>query len=285
MNGKKIKLNDYKFTYGQETISLNVYSAFKDTKTSNKYVIYSYENNNNKLFYGTYFERNKEAVIMTSKDSPKEIVEDFITSLLENKENKRFETISLENIESVEVIDEYSADFEVDLNKLYDLTMPKPVIQTKEEPKKKKPISIAAVFFFLFILVVIAFFFVNPEVIMGKNKEYKCTKTYFHECLPASVNEEISLVFNGRGKIISIDIISDYVFSDTVYYQEFKDKSYFYKYIEEGDTYKFEDSTYTYRLFSKVNTTEDFFLPTDEDGLTSYYEGNNYTCKVVETNE
>lgn len=285
MNGKKIKLNDYKFTYGQETINLNIYSAFKDTKTSNKYVIYSYENNNNKLFYGTYFERNNEAVIMTSKDSPKEIVEDFITSLLENKENKRFETISLENIESVEVIDEYSADFEVDLNKLYDLTMPKPVIQTKEEPKKKKPISIAAVFFFLFILVVIAFFFVNPEVIMGKNKEYKCTKTYFHESLPASVNEEISLVFNGRGKIISIDIISDYVFSDTVYYQEFKDKSYFYKYIEEGDTYKFEDSTYTYRLFSKVNTTEDFFLPTDEDGLTSYYEGNNYTCKVVETNE
>ena len=285
MNGKKIKLNDYKFTYGQETINLNIYSAFKDTKTNNKYVIYSYEKNNNKLFYGTYFERNNEAVIMTSKDSPKDIVKDFITSLLENKENKRFEIISLENIDSVEVIDEYSADFEVDLNKLYDLTMPKPVIQTKEEPKKKKPISIAAVFFFLFILVVIAFFFVNPEVIMGKNKEYKCTKTYFHESLPASVNEEISLVFNGRGKIISIDIISDYVFSDTVYYQEFKDKSYFYKYIEEGDTYKFEDSTYTYRLFSKVNTTEDFFLPTDEDGLTSYYEGNNYTCKVVETNE
>lgn len=285
MNGKKIKLNDYKFTYGQETISLNVYSAFKDTKTSNKYVIYSYENNNNKLFYGTYFERNKEAVIMTSKDSPKEIVEDFITSLLESKENKRFEIISLENIESVEVIDEYSVDFEVDLNKLYDLTMPKPVIQTEEEPKKKKPISIAAVFFSLFIIVVVVFFFVNPEVIMGKNKEYKCTKTYFHTSLPASVNEEMSLVFNGRGKIISIDIISDYVFSDTAYYKEFKDKSYFYKYIDEGDTYKFEDSTYTYRLFSKVNTTEDFFLPTDEDGLTSYYEGNNYKCKVVETNE
>lgn len=285
MNGKKIKLNDYKFTYGQETISLNVYSAFKDTKTSNKYVIYSYENNNNKLFYGTYFERNKEAVIMTSKDSPKEIVEDFITSLLESKENKRFEIISLENIESVEVIDECSADFEVDLNKLYDLTMPKPVIQTEEEPKKKKPISIAAVFFSLFIIVVVAFFFVTPEVIMGKSKEYKCTKTYSHKSLPASVNEEISLIFNGRGKIISIDIISDYVFSDTAYYKEFKDKSYFYKYIDEGDTYKFEDSTYTYRLFSKVNTTEDFFLPTDEDGLTSYYEGNNYKCKVVETNE
>ena len=284
MNGKKIKLNDYKFTYGQETISLNVYSAFKDIKTSNKYVIYSYENNN-KLFYGTYFERNKEAVIMTSKDSPKEIVEDFITSLLESKENKRFEIISLENIESVQVIDEYSADFEVDLNKLYDLTMPKPIIQREEKPRNKKQISIATIFFCIFILVVIAFFFVNPEVIMGKNKEYKCTKTYFHTSLPASVNEEMSLVFNGKGKIISIDIISDYVFSDTDYYQDFKEKSYFYKYIEEGDTYKFEDSTYTYRLFSKVNTTEAFFLPTEEEELISHYQEKKYTCKVVETNE
>lgn len=285
MIGKKIKLNDYKFTYGQEIINLNVYCAFKNIKTGNKYVVYSYENNSSKLFYGTYFQRDKEAVIMTSKEDPKEIIGEFINSLLENKENKKFEIISLEDIESIEVIDEYLADFQVDMSKLYDLTIPKPVIQTKELPKKKKSISIATIFFCLFIIVVIIFFFVNPEVIMGKNKEYKCSKTYLHNSLPASVNEEMILVFNGKGKIISIDITYDYVFRDTAYYGEFKDKSYFYKYIEEGDTYKFEDSTYTYRLFSKVNTIEDFFLPTDEDELISHYQKNNYICKAVETNE
>ena len=73
MIGKKIKIKDYKFTYGQDTVYINIYGAFKDIKNGNKYVIYSYENNN-KLFYGTYFEQNKEAVIMTSKDNPKEKV-------------------------------------------------------------------------------------------------------------------------------------------------------------------------------------------------------------------
>lgn len=285
MIGKKIKVSDYKFKYGQETNYINIYSAFKNIKSGNKYAIYSYENNESKVFYGTFFQRNNEAVIMTSKENPKEIVKEFIDSLLQESPNDKFEIISIEKIETVEIIDEYSLDSSVDIKKLYDLTIPKPVVEVPKAPQKKKPISLAAIFFGLFIIVVIAFFFVNPEVIIGKNQEYKCTKTYSHKSLPASVNEEISLVFSGKGKIISIDIISDYVFSDTAYYEEFKDKSYFYKYIEEGDTYKFEDSTYTYRLFSKINTTEDFFLPTDEDGLISYYQENNYTCKVVKTDE
>ena len=69
MIGKKIKLNDYKFTYGQETIILNVFGAFKNIKSGNKYVIYSYDNK--KIFYGSFFKRNKEAVIMTSKENSK----------------------------------------------------------------------------------------------------------------------------------------------------------------------------------------------------------------------
>lgn len=285
MIGKKIKVSDYKFKYGQEINYINIYGVFKNTKSGNKYAIYSYENDERKIFYGTFFQRNNEAVIMTSKEDPKEIVKEFIDSLLQETMNDKFEIISIEKIETVEIIDEYSLDSSVDIKKLYDLTIPKPVVEVPKAPQKKKSISLAGIFFCIFIVVVIAFFFVNPEVIIGKNKEYKCTKTYYHRSLPASVNEEVSLVFNGKGKIISVDIISDYVFSDTTYYKEFKDKSYFYKYIEEGDTYKFEDSTYTYRLFSKVDTTEDFFLPTEKDKLISYYQENNYTCKVVETNE
>ena len=42
MIGKKIKINDYKFTYGKEVMYVNVYGAFKSGKSGNKYVIYSY---------------------------------------------------------------------------------------------------------------------------------------------------------------------------------------------------------------------------------------------------
>ena len=286
MIGKKIKLNDYKFTYGQETIILNVYGAFKNTKSGNKYVIYSYENNNKKIFYGSFFKRNNEAVIMTSKENPKEIIKEIIDSLLEEKPNDNYEIISLEEISTAQIIDEWTVDFQVDIDKLYDLTIPKPIItEEPEEPKKKKPFSIAIFFFGLFVIVVIVFFFANPEIITGKNKYYTCTKTYLHTNLPASVNEEISLTFNGKGNITNIEVTEDYVFSNTSYYKEFKEKGYFYQYMEEGDTYKFIDENYTYRLFSSVDVTVDFFLPTDESELISYYKEDNYICKAVEVDE
>lgn len=279
MIGKQIRLNDYKFTYGRETIYLNVYGAFKNKKNGNKYVIYSYDNN--RLYFGSLFIRNKEIIVMIPKEDESEIVKKFTYSILDNKLSDDFEVISLDDIDSIQIIDETLCDFNVDMSKLYDITIPKPKVE-KEEIKPNKKISIASIFFVLLFVVIILFFFVNPEVIFGKNKEYSCTKSYLHDELPASVNEEVVLVFNGKDNINSIDVKTDYVFSDAQYYKDFKDKSYFYDYFKEGDTYKFEDTTYTYRLFSKIDTNEDYFMPSKLDDLVSYYRNNGYECKVVE---
>lgn len=279
MIGKQIRLNDYKFTYGRETIYLNVYGAFKNKKNGNKYVIYSYDNN--RLYFGSLFIRNKEIIVMIPKEDESEIVKKFTYSILDNKLSDDFEVISLDDIDSIEIIDETLCDFNVDMSKLYDITIPKPKVE-KEEIKPNKKISIASIFFVLLFVVIILFFFVNPEVIFGKNKEYSCTKSYLHDELPASVNEEVVLVFNGKDNINSIDVKTDYVFSDAQYYKDFKDKSYFYNYFKEGDTYKFEDTTYTYRLFSKIDTNEDYFMPSKLDDLVSYYRNNGYECKLVE---
>lgn len=279
MIGKQIRLNDYKFTYGRETIYLNVYGAFKNKKNGNKYVIYSYDNS--KLYFGSLFIRNKEIIVMIPKEDESEIVKKFTYSMLDNKLSDDFEVISLDDIDSIQIIDETLCDFNVDMSKLYDITIPKPKVE-KEEIKPNKKISIASIFFVLLFVVIILFFFVNPEVIFGKNKEYSCTKSYLHDELPASVNEEVVLVFNGKDNINSIDVKTDYVFSDAQYYKDFKDKSYFYNYFKEGDTYKFEDTTYTYRLFSKIDTNEDYFMPSKLDDLVSYYRNNGYECKVVE---
>lgn len=279
MIGKQIRLNDYKFTYGRETIYLNVYGAFKNKKNGNKYVIYSYDNN--RLYFGSLFIRNKEIIVMIPKEDESEIVKKFTYSILDNKLSDDFEVISLDDIDSIQIIDETLCDFNVDMSKLYDITIPKPKVE-KEEIKPNKKISIASIFFVLLFVVIILFFFVNPEVIFGKNKEYSCTKSYLHDELPASVNEEVVLVFNGKDNINSIDVKTDYVFSDAQYYKDFKDKSYFYNYFKEGDTYKFEDTTYTYRLFSKIDTNEDYFMPSKLDDLVSYYRNNGYECKVVE---
>ena len=65
MNGKVIKLKDYKFNFGQETIFLNVFAVFKSIKNGNKYIIYSYDNK--KLYCGSAFVKNNEIIVMISK--------------------------------------------------------------------------------------------------------------------------------------------------------------------------------------------------------------------------
>lgn len=280
MNGKVIKLNDYKFNFGQETIFLNVFAVFKSIKSGNKYIIYSYDNR--KLYCGSAFIKNSEIVVMISKDENDDDIKKFVKELINNNYQDEYEIISLDKVTSVQVIDEKICDVDIDINKLNDITIPKPKIVKKEVVTPKKKVNFTVIFLLIFILVVAMFFFFNPEVINGKNVKYTCSKSYNHEKLPASVIENVELEFNGHGTIIDIKVKSDYIFNDVNYYEEFRDKSYFYQYFSDGDTYKFDDNTYTYKLFSSIDTKEDFFLPTNKDGLIKHYQDENYTCKVVD---
>ena len=96
MIGKRIKVNDYKFVYGQETIYVNVFAAFKNKKNGNKYIIYSYDNK--KIYFGTLFVREQEIIVMTSKENISNIIKNFIDLLLNRNVDSDYEVISLDNI-------------------------------------------------------------------------------------------------------------------------------------------------------------------------------------------
>ena len=198
--------------------------------------------------------------------------------LIDNNYQEEYEIISLDKVNSIQVIDEVICDVDVDISKLNDITIPKPKV-VKEEVVPKRKVNFTIVFLLVFILVVAMFFFFNPEVINGKNVYYTCSKSYDHEKLPASVIENVELEFNGHGTIIDIKVKSDYIFNDVNYYKEFRDNSYFYQYIEKGDTYKFDDDNYTYRLFSKIDTSNDYFMPSKLEELLTYYKDKGYSCK------
>lgn len=284
MIGKVLKENDYKFEYGKETVYVNVFGGFKYKKNASKYIVYSYDNN--KLFYGNLFIRNDEIIVMTDKEDPSLIVKEFVSNILNNKKSDEFEIIPLDKVKSIQIIDEASCDFDVDISKLKDLTIPKleSVVQVEGKPKKRK-FSIVGVGIFLVFAIITLFFFVNPQFITGENKEYSCVKNYIHDKLPADVSEKVDLEFTSKGKIIDINIISDYQFNDSDYYTEFRDKNYFYQYFSDGDTYKFEDEDQIFRLFSKIDTEVDYFMPSDLDELIKYYEDNGYSCTLVEESE
>lgn len=282
MIGKRIKVNDFKFKYGQETIFINVFGAFKYKKNNNKYVVYSYDNS--KLYYGSLFIRDNELVIMLSKNDSEELIDKFLDDILNDKSDNDFEIISLDKITSAQIIDEGVVNKKIDINKLDELTIPKKKVQEEvSENKKKKGISISGVFFALFIVVIVAFFFFNPEIIIGKDKSYVCNIKYNHKTLSIPVIEEVKLTFNGKGKIKSSMVTYDYIFNSDSEYNKFKNNGEFYKYMNEGDTYKFIDEDKTYRVMFNINDLREYFSSEDEDSILGYYNEKNYKCNKIET--
>ena len=93
MFGKVIRLNDFKFTFGQETVYLNVFAVFKNKKSGNKYIIYSYDNK--KLYSGSAFIKNNEIVVMISKSEEDDVIKDFTNKLANEEDDDNYEIISL----------------------------------------------------------------------------------------------------------------------------------------------------------------------------------------------
>ena len=283
--GKIIKVNDYKFEYGKETSYAFVYGAFKYLPTGNKYVVYSVDDGN-KLFYGGLFVRGNEIVVMIGKEeNVSSIVEEFINNLLEDKKDNDFSIINLDKIETIQIIDSCTYEKEVDINLLKDKTIPKPKVTIEKEEVKTKKSPIVVIGLLLTFILIGVFFFFNPDVITGKKIHYLCNIEYSHNKLPALVTEDIDLVFNSDNEIISINISSDYKFSDESYYKEFRDKNYFYQYFSDIDSYKFDDDNLVFRAFSSINTKEDYFMPKVIDELLLYYKNKGYNCSKIEGSE
>lgn len=212
------------------------------------------------------------------------MIDSFLNNILNSEKNNAFEIISLDNINSAQIIDEGIINKKIDINKLDELTIPKKKVQeVVNKNKRKKRISISGIFFALFIVVVVAFFFFNPEVIMGKDKKYVCDREYNHNTLSILIREEVKLTFSGKGKIKNSVVTNNYIFNSDSRYNKFKNNGEFYKYMNEGDTYKFVDEEKTYRVMSNIKDLKEYFSSEDEDSILEYYNRNNYKCKKIET--
>lgn len=281
MIGKIIKVNDFKFVYGQDTMYITAFGAFKNSKNGEKYIVYSYDGK--KIYYGSFFIKEKVGTIMMSKNSKKDDVKNFIDSLLSGKSNKEIEIINLDVVDSVQIIDEILFDLDVDVNKLIDITIPKSSDNSSSSNvvvTNKSRIFTLVIILILLILGIV--FMIVTKYISDNTEEYICNKDYLSQEVPANVIDEVLLSFNYRNNLTSMVKRISYIFDDNKYYMEFKNKSYFYKYIDDADSYKFIDEEKTYRLFDNVDVENDFFLPKDKHDLLNYYRSDGYTCSLEE---
>lgn len=279
MFGKKIRVNDYKFTYGSDIVYINVYAVFRVKKSNEKFIIYSYDDK--KLFYGSLYINGNMGTVMASDKDNTMIVDTILLNIFDNKSDDKYEILDISKIDSIQIIEEKVYEKNIDINRLYDITMPKEKIEEENISSKKN--NNYWVFIILIILIIGVIIFISISKFISLKKEiYVCEKKYEHNSLPADVIDKIDITFDYKNKLIDIDNSTSYVFTDTNYYYEFKDNSYFYKYIDNADTYKFDDSNYTYRVFKNIDVNDDKFLSRDKDSLVSYYENKGYTCNLKE---
>ena len=279
MFGKKIRVNDYKFTYGSDIVYINVYAVFRVKKSNEKFIIYSYDDK--KLFYGSLYINGNMGTVMASDKDNTMIVDTILLNIFDNKSDDKYEILDISKIDSIQIIEEKVYEKNIDINRLYDITMPKEKIEEENISSKKN--NNYWVFIILIILIIGVIIFISISKFISLKKEiYVCEKEYEHNSLPADVIDKIDITFDYKNKLIDIDNSTSYVFTDTNYYYEFKDNSYFYKYIDNADTYKFDDSNYTYRVFKNIDVNDDKFLSRDKDSLVSYYENKGYTCNLKE---
>ena len=193
VNGKRIKLDDYTFTFGEQDVYLNVYGAFKYKKSGNKYVVYSYDNG--KLCYGSLFIRENKIVVMTSeKEVNDEIIEKYVNNILEEKESKDFENISIKDVGEIQIIDEKEIKMNVDLNKLGDLTIPKPKVKEEIDTKPKKKVSLAYFGIFILLIFIGTFLFINPEIVKGKKTNYECSNKWTTRTMGTTDNSRAAIL-------------------------------------------------------------------------------------------
>ena len=95
------------------------------------------------------------------------ILKKFVKELIDNNYQEEYEIISLDKVNSIQVIDEAICDIDVDINKLNDITIPKPKVVEKEVVPKKK-VNFTIVFLLVFILVVAMFSFLIQKLLMVK---------------------------------------------------------------------------------------------------------------------
>ncbi|UKI27562.1 MAG: hypothetical protein L6V91_02855 [Bacilli bacterium] len=74
----------------------------------------------------------------------------FTNKLANEEDDDNYEIISLDKITSIQIIDEKLCNFDVDINKLYDITIPKPEVKKEEVPPKKR-VEVLLLCFLLFL--------------------------------------------------------------------------------------------------------------------------------------
>ncbi len=289
MNGKTLKVVEYNLTFGTNARLVDVFGCFKYIKNNRLYVIYADNNSKyNLIYYGSSHVKNNSILCMESNDSKdEEIIKEFIFKVT-NKENlDGFEFISLDSIESIEIINSNKLEIKGEvLTSLVDITIPKPEIKeervTNDTPKKKS--SVGKLLPIIIILLVVGggfLYFTNTPEKNTTIKTMNCKKSYSDDKISAKVNEESIYNFDHNDLLESIDTTLVYSFTEDDYL-EFINKGLMYQYMPDANTeggWDKDDSKFTFSVMKKLKIDSSYSKKKDYEGVLIENKNDGYTCQ------
>lgn len=288
MKGIRMMVSTNDLVPSNEEVYVKLFVVFKDKKYGTKYIIYT-DDNEKELYYGSPLISNDRIVIMKFKDiKDEEMVKEFVWNYLNDKPTSNFDIIELpSNLTKLELIDSNSLDVKEEyIKKLMDIFFKKEEPKVEEQVVKPKK-SNGKFIIFLLILVGLGFggyiyLSNNPELILGKNIYYECTKKYQNNELDTDISELVDITFNNSKILTKHTKQITYKFNDSDIYYEFKEKNLKYNYVEESGADKFVDEELSYVLDVEYNLNKDYKLPKDYDKLLDYYKVKDYSCSLIE---
>lgn len=291
MNGKTLKVAEYNLEFGKSDRFVNVFGCFKYKPNNNIYVIYTdVDTKYPIIYYGSAHVKDNNILSMQCKDiSEQELIKEYIYKVTNNETIKNFEMISLDNIETIELVGSNKIEVKPEIiNSLVDIIIPKKeekeiIKKTTNTNNSKRRNSKTLLLLLLFILIFALVGLIYIKSLNSNNtvsKKIICQKEYKHNELKANVSEENTYNFNNKDVLETINTKMIYKFKEQDY-QRFINEGMYYKYLPDDEKlggYKQDDENYTFEIIINDTVSTSYTKPTMYEEVLSYYKSERYNC-------
>jgi len=272
MSGKVLKVSSNDLYGNADDRVVRVYACFCHTKYMNNYVVFSFEGNTEKLYYGSIHLKANSLVVFAVKDNVKKFIIEFVDEFMNGKLNN-YKILDINNMTKVELVSysetEYDKLLLLDEKSIHRLVSKEDVIV-----KEKKPI-----FIYLLIIILVLFglgitlLYFKPELFVIKYKGLDCIGNIYDNDMGLYYDIEKNIVFDTDDKLEKIDVIRTYTFLDSESYDEFKNNDSQNQYFTNGEGYKYIDSEFKFKVFYQEKTVID-----DYEEMLVYLKGEGFNC-------
>lgn len=287
--GKVVKVFTNELTFGKNDRLVNIFGLFKYKKNNTNYVVYAdVVNEYNIIYYATaHIKENNILTLDAKKEEDANAIKEYIFKLTSGESLNDYEPLSLDNIETIEIIGFSKIDVKPEiLSSLIELTIPKKEEKTSSKTNKikKKKSSLKTVLLILIIACLgggAYLYFTNLPDPNAISKNIVCKTNYEHDELEATVYEEKTFNFNNQDTLKSIDNLNSYLFNTTDDYLDFVNRGLYYKYMPDDNTeggYNLDNNTNTYKVTIKETIDETYTEATAYEEVLSVYKSKGYSC-------